>query len=201
MLDILIGLVIIAVAYLLGSIPFGLLLTKYAGLGDIRNIGSGNIGATNVLRTGNKKLAAATLAADVFKGIIAVMIAKAAGMQWVVAFAAMAAVMGHIFPVWLKFKGGKGVATALAVFWAVFWPLGLFACACWLAMFYVSRISSLSSLTAMILSPIVAGFFGGAGLFPMAIVIGGIVACRHKENIMRLLKGEEQSFSTSKADA
>lgn len=194
-MDILTGIIVIAVAYLLGSVPFGLLLTKYAGLGDIRNIGSGNIGATNVLRTGNKKLAMATLAADVLKGIIAVSIAHAAGGWLVITLSAIAAVMGHIFPVWLKFKGGKGVATALAVYWAVYWPLGLFACVCWLAMFYVSRISSLSSITAMLLSPVVGFFFGGYGLFPMSFIIGAVVIYRHKENIIRLLRGEEKSFA------
>ncbi|MCE3231771.1 MAG: plsY [Rickettsiaceae bacterium] len=191
MIDALLIVVMIVVSYLLGSIPFGLILTKYAGLGDIRNIGSGNIGATNVLRTGNKKLALATLLCDAAKGMIAVGVAHAIGGYWIVVFSAIAAVVGHVFPVWLQYKGGKGVATALAVYWVAYWPLGLFACLAWAAMFYLSRISSLSALAAMALSPVIALFFGGFGMFLMSLVIGGIVIYRHKENIDRLMRGQE----------
>jgi glycerol-3-phosphate acyltransferase PlsY len=190
----LLGIVLIAVAYLLGSIPFGLLLTKYAGLGDIRKLGSGNIGATNVLRTGNKKLAAATLFLDAAKGVVAVLLAKWLGLYWVVILSSIAAVAGHVFPVWLKFKGGKGVATSLAVYWAVYWPLGLFASIAWLLIFYLSRISSLSAIGAMILSPVIAIFFGGGAMFFLSLIIGAIVIYRHKQNIMRLLRGQEQPF-------
>jgi glycerol-3-phosphate acyltransferase PlsY len=198
MIDLLLGIVSIAIAYLLGSIPCGLLITKYAGLGDIRNIGSGNIGATNVLRTGNKKLALATLGCDVLKGVIAVLIPKLLGGYWIVVFAGIAAVIGHVFPIWLNYKGGKGVATALAVYWVAYWPLGFFACTTWLAIFYLSRTSSLSSLAAMVLSPVVALFFGGGGMFLMSVVIGGIVIYRHKENIIRLMKGQEPTFEVKK---
>lgn len=199
MIDFLLIVLATAVAYLLGSIPSGLLLTRYAGLGDIRNIGSGNIGATNVLRTGNKKLALLTLLCDVLKGVIAVTIAKLIGGYWIVAFAATAAVIGHVFPVWLQFKGGKGVATALAVYWIAYWPLGLFACVVWLAMFYIGRISSLASISAMVLSPVIALFFGGFGMFLMSVVIGGIVIYRHKENIIRLMRGQEPTVDFDKS--
>lgn len=198
MLEILTGIFIIILAYLLGSIPFGLILTRYAGLGDIRKMGSGNIGATNVLRTGNKKVAAATLALDVGKGVLAVCLAKLLGIYWVVILSAIAAVMGHIFPVWLQFKGGKGVATTLAVYWVVYWPLGLFASVVWLVVFYISRISSLSSVAAMLLSPVIAMFFSGAGLFFLSFVVGSVVIYRHKDNILRLLRGEEAAFDGGK---
>ncbi len=194
MLGAILGVFIIPLAYFLGSIPFGLLLTRYAGLGDIRNIGSGNIGATNVLRTGNKKLAAATLALDIGKGALAVGLAKFTGHFWVVSLAGIAAVMGHIFPIWLNFKGGKGVATALAVFWVAYWPLGLFACVAWLGVFYITRISSLSSILSMVMSPVIALFFAGGWIFFLSIVIGGVVVYRHKENILRLMRGEELGF-------
>jgi len=193
-MEIILGLLAAILAYFLGSIPFGLLLTKKAGLGDVRNIGSGNIGATNVLRTGNKKIAAATLFLDCAKGALAVFIAQSVSSDFFASFSGLMAVIGHIFPVWLKFKGGKGVATTLAVYLAVFWPLGVFACACWLFIFFVSRISSLSSVAAMLLSPVIAAFFGGAGLFPMSVITGAIVVYRHKENIIRLLRGEEKAF-------
>jgi glycerol-3-phosphate acyltransferase PlsY len=198
MIDFLLIILATGVSYLLGSVPSGLLLTKYAGLGDIRNIGSGNIGATNVLRTGNKKLALLTLLCDVLKGVIAVTIAKLIGGYWIVVFSAMAAVIGHVFPVWLQFKGGKGVATALAVYWIAYWPLGLFACLVWLAMFYIGRMSSLASISAMILSPVIALFFGGGGMFLMSVVIGGIVIYRHKENIERLMRGQEPTVEFGK---
>jgi glycerol-3-phosphate acyltransferase PlsY len=194
----LLGIVSIAVAYLLGSIPSGLLITRYAGLGDIRDIGSGNIGATNVLRTGNKKLALATLGCDVLKGVIAVLIPKLMGGYWIVVFAGIAAVVGHVFPVWLNYKGGKGVATALAVYWIAYWPLGLFACAVWAAIFYLSRISSLSSIVAMVLAPVIGLFFGGGGMFLMSLVIGGIVIYRHQENILRLMRGQEPTVDMKK---
>src|ERR1700744_1755389 len=138
---------LIIFAYLLGSIPFGLLLTKSAGLGDIRDIGSGNIGATNVLRTGNKGLAAATLVLDALKGAAAVLIARALVYdENIVLFAGLAAVLGHLFPVWLGFKGGKGVAAGLGVLLAVSWPSGIIACAVWLLVAALARLSSLAAL-------------------------------------------------------
>jgi glycerol-3-phosphate acyltransferase PlsY len=135
------------IGYLLGSIPFGLLLTSAAGLGDIRKQGSGNIGATNVLRTGNKKLAAATLLLDALKGVVAVMICGFFGPIAAVA-AAMGAVIGHMFPIWLKFKGGKGVATSIGVLLGLSWPVGAIVCALWLAIAAAFRYSSLAALLA-----------------------------------------------------
>lgn len=193
-MEIVIGLILIAVAYLLGSIPFGLILTKKAGLGDIRQQGSGNIGATNVLRTGNKKLALATLALDGGKGALAVGLVWASGVTWALELAAIAAVMGHIFPYWLQFKGGKGVATTLAVYWVAHWPTGLFASIMWLLAFYLTRISSFASLVSMITAPIVALYFGNGYLFWMAVINGGVVIYRHKDNIHRLLRGQEKPF-------
>lgn len=194
-MDIISSVLIIVVAYFLGSIPFGLLFTKMAGLGDVRNIGSGNIGATNVLRTGNKKLAAATLFADVLKGIIAVLTAKLSGFsEWTISLAAIASVLGHIFPVWLKFKGGKGVATALAVYWIAYWPLGAFACITWILMFFFARISALSSISAMLFAPIIAFFFASSGVFALSIIIGGVVILRHRDNIIRIMQGTEISL-------
>src|ERR1700761_2171390 len=145
-----------AVGYLLGSIPFGLLLTKVAGLGDIRGIGSGNIGATNVLRTGRKELAAATLLLDGIKGAAAVLIAGSMVNQNIALFAGLAAVLGHLFPVWLGFKGGKGVATGLGVLIAAAWPIGLVACAIWLVVAAATRFSSLAALAAFASAPALA---------------------------------------------
>lgn len=197
-MEIFIMIISIPLAYLLGSIPFGLILTKKAGLGDIRQIGSGNIGATNVLRTGNKKIAAATLLLDGLKGALAVAIAKFSGNEWIVSLSAIAAVCGHIFPYWLQFKGGKGVATTIAVLFMVSWPMALFTCAAWIAMFFISRISSLSALTALILTTFISAIYHGPAIFIMMVVLTGLVVYRHKENIMRLMRGEELSFDEKK---
>ncbi|HST76781.1 MAG TPA: glycerol-3-phosphate acyltransferase, partial [Acetobacteraceae bacterium] len=149
--------------YILGSIPFGLLLTKAAGLGDIRAVGSGNIGATNVLRTGKRGLAAATLILDAAKGAVAVLIAAALGGPIAGLWAGLGAVLGHLFPVWLGFRGGKGVATALGVLIAAAWPVGLVACAAWLAAAAVLRISSAASLIALAVAvPVAWGLAGPA---------------------------------------
>ena len=187
--------------YLLGSIPFGLVLTRLAGLGDIRNIGSGNIGATNVLRTGRKGLAAATLILDGGKGAIAALIALyLAGPQPALA-AGFAAVLGHNFPVWLGFKGGKGVATTLGALFAVSWPVGLLACATWLAVAAVFRYSSLAALAALALAPVYAGLLGGGpGLVLMAAGLAVLAFIRHAANIRRLLTGEEPKIGTKKGD-
>ena len=193
-MEIILSIILIAVGYLLGSIPFGLLITKYAGKGDIRNIGSGNIGATNVLRTGSKKLALITLALDALKGVIAVFLAKYLVPNWAVSLVALASVVGHIFPVWLEFKGGKGVATTIAIYWAVYWPLGLFASIVWLIIFFMSRISSFSSLASIILSTVIALFFGGTAMFFMSFAIAILVVYRHKDNIIRLMRGQELAF-------
>jgi glycerol-3-phosphate acyltransferase PlsY len=186
-------------SYVLGSVPFGLILTKLAGLGDIRKQGSGNIGATNVLRTGNKKLALLTLVLDAVKGVIPVLIAKHYISVEVAAIAALLAVIGHMFPVWLKFKGGKGVATTLGVVLAIHFPLGLIACGTWLAVFYVSRYSSLSSLTSMIATAIGAYFLTSNLVFCAMLCLAVLVFIRHHANIRRLIKGEESKSSFKKS--
>ncbi len=145
--------------YLLGSVPLGLILTRMAGLGDVRSIGSGNIGATNVLRTGNKKLAAATLILDMLKGTVAVLVAGIAGPEAAIA-AGLGAFLGHIFPVWLKFKGGKGVATYLGVLLGLFWKGALIFAAVWLLIAFATRYSSLAALVAAVITPIALYFFG-----------------------------------------
>jgi acyl phosphate:glycerol-3-phosphate acyltransferase len=178
--------------YLLGSIPFGWLLTKAAGLGDIRYIGSGNIGATNVLRTGKKSLAAATLLLDGLKGAAAVLLARwAEADQDVVFYAGLAAFIGHLFPVWLRFKGGKGVATALGVLLAAAWPVGIAACLLWLIGFGVFRISSVGSLVAFALAPFVAIALGYLSVFKLSFTIAVLVFVRHQANIRRLFAGTE----------
>lgn len=176
--------------YLIGSIPFGLILTKAAGLGDIRSIGSGNIGATNVLRTGNKKLAAATLLLDGLKGALAVLLVRAVfGDQDLVA--GTAAVLGHTLPVWLGFKGGKGVATGLGVYLAAMWPVGLACCVVWLVAAKVTRISSAGALTAFAAAPLLALALSDAEHALLALLVGLLVFWRHEANIRRLLAGTE----------
>ncbi|QIG51103.1 glycerol-3-phosphate 1-O-acyltransferase PlsY [Nordella sp. HKS 07] len=177
--------------YLSGSIPFGLLFTRWAGLGDVRAIGSGNIGATNVLRTGNKKLAAATLIADAVKGTIPILLMKALGGETAGLIAGLAAFAGHLFPVWLGFKGGKGVATNIGILFGLYWPLGLIFLAVWLAMAFIFRISSLSALTASALSPLWAWFLGKPTLVFPLILLAALIWIMHHENIARLLKGQE----------
>jgi glycerol-3-phosphate acyltransferase PlsY len=177
--------------YLLGAIPFGLLLTRAAGLGDIRAIGSGNIGATNVLRTGNRTLAAATLLLDGVKGAAAVLLGlRLAGADG--AFAGgLAAVLGHMFPVWLKFRGGKGVATGFGVLFAAAWPAGLGAGAVWLAVARLSRVSSAGALSAFAFAPAFAWIAGGGEIAVLILMISGLIFARHMENIRRLLAGTE----------
>ena len=178
------------VAYLIGSIPFGLLLAKAAGKGDIREIGSGNIGATNVLRTGNKGLAAATLLLDLAKGLAAVMIAR---HLWpdALGLAALAAIVGHCFPVWLGFRGGKGVATFAGVCFGLLWPLGAVYAALWLAVLGLSRISSLGGMSAAVSAPIAAAVLGRMDLAPWLAAIAALVLFLHRANIRRLAAGEE----------
>ena len=185
--------------YLLGSIPFGLVLTRLAGLGDIRQIGSGNIGATNVLRTGRKGLALATLLLDGGKGAIAV------GLAWLVLgagdaplVAGFAAVLGHNFPIWLGFKGGKGIATTFGTLIAAAWPVGVAACVTWLVVAFVFRISSLSALVALAASPVFAWFLVGPQTAVMALGLAVLGFIRHKANIQRLLKGEEPRIGSKK---
>jgi acyl phosphate:glycerol-3-phosphate acyltransferase len=190
--------------YLLGSIPSGLLLTRSAGLGDVRNIGSGNIGATNVLRTGRKDLALATLVLDAGKAMAAVALMRAfvggpegddAG-----AIAGAAAFLGHLFPVWLGFKGGKGVATFFGTMLVIAWPVGAVAAVIWLGMAAVFRRSSLSSLTAAALTPLVMIVFGEPRSYlGVSLFIAVLIFYRHQANIERLLKGEEPKIGASKA--
>ncbi|WP_294330721.1 glycerol-3-phosphate 1-O-acyltransferase PlsY [uncultured Sphingomonas sp.] len=176
--------------YLLGSIPFGVLLTRAAGAGDLRQIGSGNIGATNVLRTGRKGLAAATLLLDMAKGAVAVLIA-AAFLPGTAALAATAAFIGHCYPVWLKFRGGKGVATLMGVVLALYWPSGLVYAAVWLGLLATVRISSVSGMAAAVSAPVSAAFFGRIDLVLMLLALALIVLWKHRENIDRLLSGSE----------
>lgn len=189
--------IIPALGYLMGSIPFGLLLTKCAGLGDIRAIGSGNIGATNVMRTGKKGLAVLTLLLDGVKGFIPVWLARTFDLgDAYTALTAMLAVVGHIFPVWLKFKGGKGVATLIGALFGLHWHYGLMFIGVWAAVFAASRISSLSALLACVVVAV-------TGLFALAVTgfaiaaLCALVIYRHKTNIQRLLKQEEHAFGKS----
>ncbi|WP_374384596.1 glycerol-3-phosphate 1-O-acyltransferase PlsY [Dongia sp.] len=185
--------------YLMGSIPFGLILTKAAGLGDIRNIGSGNIGATNVLRTGNKKIALATLLLDGGKGAVAALIAAHFDPLLAV-IAGGAALLGHLFPVWLGFKGGKGVATTLGTLLAINWMVGIAACLTWLAVAFGLRISSLSALVAVALSPLYAYILGTGPQVALAAFAAVLVWIRHSENISRLLKGTEPRIGKKKTE-
>lgn len=185
--------------YLLGAIPFGLVITKAAGLGDIREIGSGNIGATNVLRTGRKDLALATLLLDGGKGAIAVAIAYLMG--WRPEVAGAAAFLGHCFPVWLGFKGGKGVATFMGTLFALHWPAGIFAGATWLAVARVSKFSSLSALISAAAAPLVFFTMGKVAFAFGALVMGVVIFFRHRTNIARLLGGAEPKIGAKKEDA
>ncbi len=178
-------------AYLLGSIPFGLLITRALGLGDLRRIGSGNIGATNVLRTGNRGAAAATLLLDAAKGGVAVLVARDMVGDDAAQVAALAAFLGHLFPVWLGFRGGKGVATFLGTLLALAWPVGLAVCATWAATAAITRFSSLSALVAAALSPVWLLLFGHAQMVGLAVLLAGLVFLRHSANIARLRAGTE----------
>ncbi len=187
--------------YLLGSVPFGMVLTHLAGLGDIRSIGSGNIGATNVLRTGNKGLAAATLLLDGGKGAAAVLLAGLLGGDVAPLAAAAGAMLGHSFPVWLGFRGGKGVATALGILLALAWPVGVAACLVWLVTAKLFRISSLAALVAIGTSPLVAWAVVGPRLAVAAAFIALLVTIRHHANLGRLLRGEEPRIGKRATEA
>ena len=194
------ALLAILLGYLLGSVPFGLVITRMAGLGDIRSIGSGNIGATNVLRTGRKDLALATLLLDSGKGAIAVAIAYFAG--WPAELAGAAAFLGHCFPIWLKFQGGKGVATFLGTLFALHWPAGIFAGAIWLGMAFVFRFSSLAALTAAAATPLVLFTMGKISFALAAAFMMALIYYRHSANIARLLSQTEPKIGGAKsADA
>lgn len=193
--------------YLLGSIPFGVLLTRAAGAGDVRRIGSGNIGATNVLRTGRKDLALATLILDAGKGAAALLIARALfDNEAAAAVAGGAAFLGHLFPVWLGFKGGKGVATFFGLLLAAAWPLGLIAGATWIATVAITRISSTGALVTALLTPVYGawllpalGVEVAAPILVLSVFTGLLIYIRHHENIGRLLKGAEPRIGAKKA--
>ncbi|MDD9742134.1 glycerol-3-phosphate 1-O-acyltransferase PlsY [Marinovum sp. SP66] len=179
------------IGYLLGSVPFGLVIARLLGLGDLRKIGSGNIGATNVLRTGNRPAALATLILDSFKGAIAVLIARWLAAEDAAQLAGLMAFLGHCFPIWLGFKGGKGVATFLGLLLGLAFPLGLAACATWAAGAALTRISSASALLAAALAPAWAWGLGYPSMVALCLVLAAIVWGRHHANIRRILKGEE----------
>jgi acyl phosphate:glycerol-3-phosphate acyltransferase len=179
------------IGYLLGSIPFGLILTKLAGTADLRSIGSGNIGATNVLRTGRKGLAAATLLLDMLKGTAAVIISGYFGGPNAAMLAALGAFLGHLFPVWLKFRGGKGVAVYIGVLLGLFWPAAVVFCAVWLATAFTSRYSSLAALVASFVTPLFLWWFGHAALASLCAVLTLLLFYMHRENIKRLQAGTE----------
>jgi glycerol-3-phosphate acyltransferase PlsY len=200
------GLVAVA-GYLLGSIPFGVILTRAAGTGDVRNIGSGNIGATNVLRTGRKDLALATLILDAGKGAVALLLARhLLGSEAAGAVAGGAAFLGHLFPIWLGFKGGKGVATFFGLILAAAWPLGLLAAATWLLVAVLLRFSSLAALVAAAATPLYAllplpalGLPAAPPILLLAVFTAVLIYIRHHENIARLLKGQEPRIGAKKA--
>ena len=177
--------------YLLGSIPFGLILTRLAGTEDLRSIGSGNIGATNVLRTGRKGLAAATLLLDALKGTVAVIIAGYLAGPEAAMLAGLGAFLGHLFPVWLKFKGGKGVAVYIGILIGLFWPAALVFCALWLMTAVISRYSSLSALVASLITPIFLWWYGHAALAWLFALLTVLLFYMHRANIGRLLAGTE----------
>ena len=186
------------IAYLVGSIPFGLVLTRLAGYGDIRAIGSGNIGATNVLRTGNKKLALLTLLLDAAKGAVAVLAGARFGPD-MAAIAGAAVFLGHLFPIWLGFKGGKGVATAGGVLLAIAWPVGLIAAAAWLVVAVVLRYSSVAALAACAAAVLFGWLLADPQRAELITVIAVLVILRHHGNIRRLLRGEESKIKLSKS--
>ena len=181
----------IIIGYLIGSIPFGIVITRALGLGDLRSIGSGNIGATNVLRTGHKGAALATLLLDSGKGAVAVLLARHFGGETAGIAAGAAAFLGHCFPVWLGLRGGKGVATFLGTLIAMYWPVGLIACAIWLVVALISRISSLSALVAAASAPVVALLLGQGLVALAALFMATLIFQRHHANIARLISGTE----------
>jgi len=190
-------LVALAVGYLLGSIPFGLVLTKLGGHGDLRDIGSGNIGATNVLRTGNKALAALTLILDLLKGTAAVLIGARFG-QDAALLGGLGAILGHLFPIWLGFRGGKGVATYIGVLLGLYWPAAIVFCAIWLLVALITRYSSLSALVASAAAPCLLVLVGETRIAVLFLIFTLLLYWRHADNIGRLLRGEEGRIGAKK---
>ena len=180
--------------YLLGAIPFGIVTARVLGLGDLRQIGSGNIGATNVLRTGSKLGAALTLIADAGKAGAAVLLARALAAEDAAQIAGFAAFLGHCYPIWLKFKGGKGVATFFGLLFALAWPIGVAAGATWLATAAIFRFSSLAALLTALMTPLWIIFMGFDSLFLLSLCLTGVIYWRHRENIIRLIRGQESKI-------
>lgn len=185
--------------YLIGSIAFGMVLARVMNLGDLRSIGSGNIGATNVLRTGNKKAAALTLILDGAKGAVAVLLARYVAGEDAAQIAALAAMIGHCYPVWLGFRGGKGVATFLGVLLALAWPVGLACCAAWLIAVFASRISSMGALASAATSTVFLVFLGYGSALILGIVLTLLIFWRHRENIRRIKAGDEPKIGAKKS--
>jgi glycerol-3-phosphate acyltransferase PlsY len=192
------GLLAVIIGYLSGSIPFGLLLTRWAGLGDVRAIGSGNIGATNVLRTGNKPIAALTLVLDMLKGTAPVLLMTWRSGETAALIAGASAFLGHLFPIWLGFRGGKGVATYIGILFGLAWPLAIIFLAVWIAMAALFRMSSLSALTAAALGPFWAWIIGKPALIAPLVAFAAAIWFMHRANIARLLKGEEPRINLGK---
>lgn len=188
---------VLLLGYLLGSIPFGIILTRIAGAGDLRQIGSGNIGATNVLRTGRKGLAAATLLLDLLKGVAAVLIG-AALLDGGGPMAGAMAFIGHCYPIWLRFAGGKGVATMMGVVTALYWPAGIVFAVVWLGMLFGTRWSSVGGMSAGVSAPIAMGALGRIDLVPVSLAMALILLWRHRENIGRLMRGAEPKIGSKK---
>ncbi|MFZ3034792.1 MAG: glycerol-3-phosphate 1-O-acyltransferase PlsY [Parvibaculum sp.] len=190
------------IGYLLGSIPFGLIFTRMAGLGDIRDIGSGNIGATNALRTGNKWVAGATFLCDAGKGAAAVLLIRGIAPAEIVLSLSMIAAattfLGHLYPLWLRFKGGKGISTFIGVNLALYWPVGLLFCATWLAVAIIFRFSSLAALVAAIATPLYLYLLDRTDLVPLSIVLVVLIYFAHGENISRLISGNESRIGAKK---
>ena len=187
----------LVLSYLLGSIPFGVILTRLGGAGDLRTIGSGNIGATNVLRTGRKGLAAATLLLDMAKGAVAVLLVTSL-FPGNALLAAAGAFIGHCYPVWLRFKGGKGVATLMGIVVALYWPLGLVYAAVWLGLLAALRISSVAGMTAALSAPFAAALFGRFDLVLLLLALALIVLWKHSENVERLFAGTEPRIGSNR---
>jgi len=191
--------VVFVIGYLLGSIPFGVVLTRLAGTQDLRTVGSGNIGATNVLRTGRKGLAAATLIGDALKGTAAVAIARWLGGTDLGAVAGLGAFLGHLFPVWLGFKGGKGVATYIGILLGLYWPAALFFCAVWLGAAALFRYSSLSALIASAVTPLFLWFMATPAITALIALLTILLWIKHRENVARLMNGTEGRIGGAKA--